>query len=393
MLLIGLLWHSTTSDNLGVGALTESQISIIKSAATKAGVDVRFRVFGTDGNKNYFAGDPGIERGAPISIKRALACISPFPRQIGQCDVVFDIGEGDSFTDIYGIPRLRMQVFAKVIALLKGRPLVLSPQTIGPFERPLSRLVSNAVMRRCMRIFARDGLSFNYLSSQGLTANTDEVVDVAFRLPFQRPVRTPGARIAVGINVSGLLFNGGYTGANELGLSVDYTALTHKMIESLLARGDCDIWLVPHVLADSLPVEDDYKVSLQLQQQYPALKLAPRFGSPSEAKSFISGMDFFTGARMHACIAAFSSGVPVVPLAYSRKFNGLFAALDYTHFGDCKAATDEQILDLVLRSLDRRAELKLAVDRGNLIADAKLKRYEDFIESTLGKIRGKKTVA
>jgi polysaccharide pyruvyl transferase WcaK-like protein len=393
MLLIGLLWHSTTSDNLGVGALTESQIAIIKGAAARAGVDVRFRVFGTDGNKNYFAGDLSIEQGAPISIKRTLACMSAFPRQIGQCDVVFDIGEGDSFTDIYGVPRLRRQVFAKVVALLKGRPLILSPQTIGPFEGAWARRVANAVMRRCSRIFARDGLSFNYLRDNGLTARADEVVDVAFRLPFQRPARAPGGRIAVGINVSGLLFNGGYTGANELGLSVDYTALTRTMIERILARGDCDLWLVPHVLADTLPVEDDYKVSQQLQQQYPALKLAPRFGTPGEAKSFISGMDFFTGARMHACIAAFSSGVAVVPLAYSRKFNGLFAALEYRHFGDCKAATDQQILDLVLASLDQRDELKLAVDRGNQIADAKLKRYEDFIETTLRNLSGKQTIA
>ena len=44
-----------------------------------------------------------------------------------------------------------------------------------------------------------------------------------------------------------------------------------------------------------------------------------------EAKSHISGMDFFIGSRMHACIAAYSSGVPVFPLGYSRKFTGLFA--------------------------------------------------------------------
>jgi polysaccharide pyruvyl transferase WcaK-like protein len=389
MLLIGLLWHSTSSDNLGVGALTESQIAIIRKAAARAGVEVRFRVFGTTGDMDYFAGDPGIEQGAPISIKRTLAGISPWPRQLAECAVVFDIGEGDSFTDIYGMPRLRMQVFGKVMALLKGKQLILSPQTIGPFNKPLSRLVANAVMRRCTRVFARDGLSFNYLREHGLTDKADEVVDVAFRLPYQRPERVPGGRLQVGINVSGLMYNGGYTGANELGLSLDYTAMTRSMIEAILARGDADLWLVPHVLADGLPVEDDYLVSQRLQQDYPALKVAPRFRSPGEAKSFIAGMDFFTGARMHACIGAFSSGVPVVPLAYSRKFNGLFTALEYPHYADMKAATGQQVLEQVLQGLERRAELKLAVDRGNGIADTKLKRYEDFVESTLRTLRGK----
>lgn len=392
MIIIGLLWHSTTSDNLGVGALTESQIAIIKQAALRAGVEIKFRIFGTDGNKDYFAGDVSLERGAPISIKRALVGMSPFPAQIGQCDVVFDIGEGDSFTDIYGMRRLRQLAFSKLMVLLKGRPLILSPQTIGPFERPVSRLMAHALMRRCTRIFARDGLSFNYLREHGLTAHADEVVDVAFRLPFVRPAREPGS-LKVGINVSGLLYNGGYTGTNELGLSVDYAAMTRRMIESILARSDCELWLVPHVLADSLPVEDDYKVSLLLQQLYPVLKVAPRFETPSEAKSFISGMDFFTGARMHACIAAFSSGVPVVPLAYSRKFNGLFAALEYRHFADCKTATDQQVLDMVLGALDQRDELKQAVDRGNVIADTKLRRYEDFIEQKLRTLSGQTTIA
>ena len=61
-----------------------------------------------------------------------------------------------------------------------------------------------------------------------------------------------------------------------------------------------------------------------LRARYPRAIVAPAFRTPVEAKSYIAGMDFFAGARMHACIAAVSSGVPVYPLAYSRKFNGLF---------------------------------------------------------------------
>lgn len=389
MLLVGLLWHSTTSDNLGVGALTESHISIIRQAAMRAGVRVRFRVFGTSGAMNSFAGASDIEQGASISSMRMIACNALLTRQLAECAVVFDIGEGDSFTDIYGMHRFRLLAFSKILTLLKGKPLILSPQTIGPFNRPVSRLVAKAVMKRCRRIFARDGLSFNDLCELGLTAKADEVVDVAFRLPFQRPVRPEGGRLQVGVNVSGLLFNGGYTGANQLGLSLDYPAMTRGMVEAFLARGDLDLWLVPHVLCDSLQVEDDYRVSRRLQQDYPAIRMAPRFASPTEAKSFISGMDFFCGARMHACIAAFSSGVPVVPLAYSRKFNGLFRALDYHHYADMKAASEEQVLAQVLAGLDQRATLRLAIERGNGIAYTKLQRYESFVESTLRSLRGR----
>ena len=48
-----------------------------------------------------------------------------------------------------------------------------------------------------------------------------------------------------------------------------------------------------------------------------------------EAKSYISRMDVLIGSRMHATIASFTSGVPTIPVAYSRKFAGFFGNLDY----------------------------------------------------------------
>lgn len=389
MIMIGLLWHSATSNNLGVGALTESQISIIGKAALRAGVQVQYRVFGTNGSKDYFAHDANIVRGATISFRRILLGMSDFPSEIRKCDLVFDIGEGDSFTDIYSGARFRVQILTKLSVLFARIPLILSPQTIGPFEKRIHRSIANAVMRRCTRIFARDGLSFDYLRANKLLALADEVVDVAFRLPFQSQ-KMPSEKIKVGINVSGLLYNGGYTGKNQFGLTINYPRLTRALLERLTQRPDCEVWLVPHVITDSFPEEDDFKVSQALIALHPTVHLAPKFGSPSEAKSFISGMDFFIGARMHACIAAFSSGVAVVPLAYSRKFNGLFGALEYPYLGDCKAATEEQILTLIMRSLDARADLKTAVERGNRIADMKLARYELFVERTLKELRAKK---
>lgn len=40
---------------------------------------------------------------------------------------------------------------------------------------------------------------------------------------------------------------------------------------------------------------------------------------------------------MHATIAATSSGVPVIPVAYSRKFNGLYDTLGYKYYIDAKS--------------------------------------------------------
>jgi polysaccharide pyruvyl transferase WcaK-like protein len=378
-LTIGLLWHSLSSDNLGVGALTESQIAICQAAAARADVDLKFVIFGTQGRLNYGPKNGLVKFGSRISIKQMLTGRSPFLKELDECDLVLDIGEGDSFTDIYGIPRFIFMIASKVAVLAKGKTLVLSPQTIGPFDRWYTRKIAAAVMKRCARVFARDGLSGEYLRRCGVLNNTDEVVDVAFRLPFTPAAKATNGKVRIGLNVSGLLFSGGYTGANQFGLTLDYPALTRQLLTTWTADPNNEVWLISHVVPDHLPRDDDRIAVEQLLKEFPAAKRAPDFSSPSEAKSFISGMDFVTGARMHACIAAFSSRVPVVPLAYSRKFNGLFSSLNYTWVADGKAMSTHEALKLILNGCENRALLKENIILGNLKAEKHLNRYENHL--------------
>lgn len=391
MLTIGLLWHSVSSSNLGVGALTFSQLALVRQAAEQAGVQVQFKLMG--GIRPHDNPPiPGIISEFPVYRNYFMPFRSRFVSEVKSCDLILDIGEGDSFTDIYGVPRFALYTGTKIMVWLAGRQLILSPQTIGPFNRPWTRALANFAMRRAARVFARDHMSRQYLQQHNI-ANADEAIDVAFALPFNRPepsTAPAGGRIKVGINVSGLLYNGGYTKDNQFGLTLDYAKLTDATLDWLATRDDVEVHLVPHVLADELPVEDDRAISVELMKRYPGLVLAPRFTSPSDAKSYIAGMDFFVGARMHACIAAFSSGVPVVPLAYSRKFNGLFESVGYHHYGDCKAASGEQVLALIKTSFEQRAQLKIEVDRGVEQAQIRLGRYKDFLTKTLRELHASK---
>ncbi len=230
-------------------------------------------------------------------------------------------------------------------------------------------------------------MSMNYLSDSGLAGNAEEVIDVAFRLPFEARPKPSDGKVHVGVNVSGLLYNGGYTRNNQFGLTVDYTALIDQLLADLARRDDVKVHLVGHVISDSFAVEDDYRVCEALVQRHPSMSLAPRFASPNDAKSYISGLHFFTGARMHACIGAFSSGVPVVPMAYSRKFNGLFNSLGYTALADLKVDNTAQACAKVLQGLHDRDKLSVMVAAGNALAQQKLQRYEDYLAELFGALR------
>jgi polysaccharide pyruvyl transferase WcaK-like protein len=127
-------------------------------------------------------------------------------------------------------------------------------------------------------------------------------------------------------------------------------------------------------------IEDDAQANSVLAQEFPSVIKAPRFTNPSEAKTYIAGLDFFLGARMHACIAAFSSGVPVIPMAYSRKFQGLFGALGYHRTVDCRTQTADEIVAEVVQALSERSliqkEIEVALAKGH----ARLNSYVDALE-------------
>ena len=387
MIKVGLLWHSVNSDNLGVVALTVSNIAIVEAVAKELGESVTFEVYGWR--------DPGADQISRPNVTirpmgtREIIDPSKLRRWAKGCDVVLDISAGDSFADIYGARRFVYNVLAKFAVYLSRTPMIMSPQTIGPFNRSWARFAAGFMMRRANVVIARDNLSTDYLAQFKLKNNM-EATDVAFRLPYVEQAAFPGSKTHVGINVSGLLYNGGYTRSNDFGLKSDYKAFTRQLIAGIVANPDNQLHLIGHVNSETMQVEDDYRVAESLAQEFPGTIVAPRFANPSEAKTYISRLSFFCGARMHACIAAFSSGVPVVPIAYSRKFIGLFGTLGYKHVADCKSQSSDEMIMLIMASLANRKALKTEVDRGRKLAEQKLDIYESVLREIILKKRAGK---
>lgn len=378
-LAVGLLWHSATSDNFGVGALTVSQIAILRAAAADAGLRLQFRILGWRDPRPAYVADPDVEN-APLRT-RDLLPFAAFGKAARECDLILDIGAGDSFADIYGASRFAKMMAAKLHVIAARRPLVLSPQTLGPFDRPWARGLARFAMGRARAVFARDALSRDYARDIGFKGEVLEATDVALRLPYVPPRRQADGKIRFGLNVSGLLFNGGYTGANQFGLAADYPTLMREVLAEFTARPGCEVHLVSHVISDLHPVEDDHSAAETLARDFPGATVAPRFANPSEAKGYIAGMDLFAGARMHACIAAFSAGVPVVPMAYSRKFAGLFGSLGYDRTVDCRSDDEWTILAALSDAYDDletlQAEVRTALAEG-------LRRLDDYQAALTG---------
>lgn len=380
--------------NLGCKALTFSALYIIDDVLKKYGIEYNMYL----PCSGYPEGEEHIVNIADKQIK-VISCYLPFkltktqlfkkiirniihrnikrsfnPYEIA--DFVLDTGYGDSFADIYGTNQFKFidatHKFARQYNVAYG----LLPQTIGPYNIDSNRVDATVSLQEAAMVLARDKSSRLYAEKliNGSRA-IPEILDMAFFMPYKRMILSEAGVVNVGLGVSDLLWleQGEYvsdsTSKGSFGLMSDYKDTIRLIIDYFLSLPNVRLHLVPHVISTNREEGHDYVLSERIWKKYnnPRLVLSPFFLGPIEAKSYISGLDFFLGARMHATIAAFSTGVPVVPMAYSRKFNGLFEdTLNYCHIADMKTHSSQEILSIVKDAYAKRSELKNEIDDRNI---------------------------
>lgn len=306
-------------------------------------------------------------------------------------DAVLDITGGDSFTDLYGSRRLAASLAPKRLTLDCGRRLVLLPQAYGPFRSDAARSRTAQVLMGASSAWARDEISYACLQDvlgSGFDPERHRLgVDVAFGLESVTPddatadavrrfVEDNQGRPVVGLNVSGLLYNDPGAQA-RFGLQFDYRALCASLLHRLVSDGEACVILVDHVLARAGTGEADRVATAGLLATAgpvdpDRLLVISDPAGPGEAKWCISQCDWFVGSRMHATIAALSSGVPAAAIAYSHKAAGVFTSCglgaDVAEVG----ADPTSVLGTLWNSFQHRAERKalLAARLPDVLAQA-----------------------
>ena len=409
---ICLLGASFDTGNLGVSALAESSIKIIlkrwpdaeivllgtgstdgEHCLKLSGREIRVKIERMRFCKNVFQRshfcvlllNALLLRVLPFrSFGKVLSAINPYVRTLVETDRVFDITGGDSFSDIYGLRRFLIYGFLQKWLITQfGKELILLPQTYGPCTRPITRRMAKSVLKRASVVYARDNESVEYvrmlLDNRNINGKLRFMPDVAFVLDSNEPetievgslnnIRNKSS-IVVGLNISGLLFNGGYTQENMFGLKTNYRELIDSVVDSLMKDERILVLLVPHVLAPSRTVEDDPNACRQLYdkliEKYPGRIFLTRGNYNHNNIKYIIGLcDFFIGSRMHACIAALSQSIPAVGIAYSKKFQGVFESVG---LGDCVAdayqcGNNSELLSIVEAAFEKRDQTRKHLDR------------------------------
>ena len=374
--MITLLNAAPDTGNQGVSALCHSVVAGLSSRGVKEitvadhGRGLRradwgytaVNLVGLTHNRRFWRGD---NLRTAHAMTRVGGMISAPARSIASSRAVLDISGGDSFTDIYGLKRFQAMALTKKMALNAGVPLILLPQKLGPFRNTELAAEAVSILRGAAAVWVRDAQSFEFLQEH-LGSDFDPerhrlAVDVAVTLPQKEPqglsdevqrLLTPTLKSdfpLAGLNVSGLLCNDASEARRTFNLAASHDEQIEVLARSLL-KGDPNLrlLLIPHVHKPETETESDLAACRRLLRRlgpvaHKRVYILEQHLDAMELKWVLAKLDWFAGARMHATIGAFSSGVPTLGLGYTDKARGVF--------DEC--GIGEEVADL--RRLDARA--------------------------------------
>lgn len=333
-----------------------------------------------------------LQRCIPIEgIRKQIVRFNPCLKALSEADFIGDIHGGDSFSDIYGLRNFVFGCIPDIIALLLGKRLVLLPQTYGPYKSRLAQWLARVIISTATLIFSRDQEGLDVV--RDITCNALDArrlafcPDVAFSLAAMRPPEpaiTPplNSDHLIGLNVSGLLYNGGFTRNNMFGLKFDYKDFIHALTERLLQQTDAHLILIPHTFTHDGHVESDPEACRAVLASLAdvssdRIHLVAAEYDQSEIKGIIGQCDFFIGSRMHACIAALSQCIPTIGVAYSKKFKGVFDSVGMGHMViDARTMDMDIAINEIYTHYKNHTDFRF--DLNNKIESAKALLYATF---------------
>ncbi len=394
---IGVFGMAPDTGNMGVSALCYSYLAAIRQRlpnceivlfdngtgvrsanAAVGGSRVPIMLCGARGGRRYYRPE-NLHTMSFLARLGKVATMNPVLKLIDSCSAIMDASAGDSFSDIYGNARFKSILLPKLIAARRSRPLLLLPQTYGPFRSDRCEALAREAVLGSGEVWARDENSFEVLKA--LVGGSFDSrrhhcgVDMAFGLPARRPsdrVLEPladwldGCVPVTGINVSGLIWHLGSGARYRFKFKADYAGLVSRAVAWLLANTDDHLLLVPHVLAAPGTPESDTdacrllieRLALDERQKH-RVRMAPACLNEQQLKWLIGRCAWFCGTRMHATIAALSSGVPTASIVYSDKAAGVFASCDQQeHIIDPRACDTDTALERFVASYQGRNRTK-----------------------------------
>ena len=257
----------------------------------------------------------GIARflGLPARHKEYIASLAAY-------DLVIQVG-GSFFVDLYG----PTQYDHALCALLAGRPIFFIGHSVGPFEHPLFRKISQDVMARVDALALREEVSLKHMADGQIPqTKVRAAADTAWLVSTGDPVYAAEAP-SVAVTFRELApFD------KRLGISQDtYETAFAELLDAVADAGYRVQALSTCTAIDGYP-KDDRMIALRVRKRMrnaAAMDVEMDELNDVELGNRFAQCALTIGTRLHSAIMSMNFGTPAVALAYEHKSEGVMKRL------------------------------------------------------------------
>jgi polysaccharide pyruvyl transferase WcaK-like protein len=235
-----------------------------------------------------------------------------------------------------------------LLARLLNKPVVMLPNSVGPFRSTIGRVLSKVALNNCLFVLIRDEHSYRIV--QDLHVKSFKVLTSDTALLFEGSNNKSKEKL---IGVSPGLYSNSLSEKKVAEYILAHAVALDKAVEAL----DVSVVFLPHYVSGFS--NDDLYVSKAIRDRMVHRDRATIIdaGSVEEFQSLISGVDLLVSSKMHPCVLGASYYVPSLCIAYDHKQTGFFASLGMGEdLITVQNLTSEKLYNMILNLWGRRVE-------------------------------------
>ncbi|WP_456426736.1 polysaccharide pyruvyl transferase family protein [Rhodocaloribacter sp.] len=255
----------------------------------------------------------------------------------------------------------------------QGKPVVLLPQALGPFEQPEMRAAFARVLKAATLVYARDRISFDHAKRVWPEAANLRMAPDFTNLVKPLPPEEIGALNRVCIVPNQRMIEKATTQEQ----AAAYVPLMAQAVQAVEAHGVEPVLLV-HGAHDAPLVE---AVQAHVGHTLPVIKET----DPVRIKAELGRSRLVIASRFHALVSALTQGVPAIATSWSHKYEMLFEDYGCPELVLSVSATEEQVRAAVDRTLGAdRLEIERVLEERETRVREKVEGMWQEVDSSLG---------
>jgi polysaccharide pyruvyl transferase WcaK-like protein len=219
-------------------------------------------------------------------------------------------------------PMLTARTLEVLVARFFGKPIVMFPNSVGPFRTLISRFIARLALNSFSIILTRDSISYETVRSLGIRSPRLLTYDTAllFNPMFRKaPIDLSSPTIGVAAGV--------YSHSVSSDEVERYIVSHAEALDETIEKYGVNIVFLPHYVSGL--ENDDFEISERIvsKMRHKSQARIIRTKTAEEFKSLLEQADMVISSKMHPAVLATSAYIPTLCIAYDHKQLGFFESL------------------------------------------------------------------